>query len=209
MRTIAHLPLKGDNYPIAWKKLRDTYDKPCYQLNLLLDKLAELQPIKVLNADSLDSRVKAIHLTFFAMRKLTQSDTDLIEALMCHRLLQTLDMETRKLWEEQLAYRESQTGSVRTETGGQSTAASPYPKMVDLVSWLNCRRDGLRSIKGCGTIERSCVKTSLKGKAARAFYAATKSLPSKIKRRCGLCSQEHFIGACPELKKKKSQGSTR
>ncbi|XP_070530765.1 uncharacterized protein [Cardiocondyla obscurior] len=120
MRTIAHLPLKGDNYPIAWKKLRDTYDKPCYQLNLLLDKLAELQPIKVLNADSLDSRVKAIHLTFFAMRKLTQSDTDLIEALMCHRLLQTLDMETRKLWEEQLAYRESQTGSVRTETGARA-----------------------------------------------------------------------------------------
>ncbi|XP_070521821.1 uncharacterized protein [Cardiocondyla obscurior] len=186
-RSIAHLPLKGDNYNIAWKELKDTFDKPRHQLNMLMDKLANLQPIKTLSAEEINSRIKAMNLTFLAMKKITKSDTDLLEALVCHRLLQILDSETHRLWEEHLAFRDNSLDENNFGSRNSLDKSMVFPKMADLVRWLNCRRDGLNSVKATRKFEKEPKKVFQKEKFVKAYHAENKPHPYNFERKCPLC----------------------
>ncbi|XP_070529939.1 uncharacterized protein [Cardiocondyla obscurior] len=201
-KSIAHLPLKGDNYNIAWKELKDTFDKPRHQLNMLMDKLANLQPIKTLSAEEINSRVKAMNLTFLAMKKITKSDTDLLEAMMCHRLLQILDSETHRLWEEHLAFRDNSLDENNFGSRNSLDKSTVFPKMADLVRWLNCRRDGLNSVKATRKFEKEPKKVFQKEKFVKAYHAENKPHPYNLERKCPLCSQKHFVSSCPDFGKK-------
>ncbi|XP_070525097.1 uncharacterized protein [Cardiocondyla obscurior] len=201
-KSIAHLPLKGDNYNIAWKELKDTFDKPRHQLNMLMDKLANLQPIKTLLAEEINSRVKAMNLTFLAMKKITKSDTDLLEAMMCHRLLQILDSETHRLWEEHLAFRDNSLDENNFGSRNSLDKSTVFPKMADLVRWLNCRRDGLNSVKATRKFEKEPKKVFQKEKFVKAYHAENKPHPYNLERKCPLCSQKHFVSSCPDFGKK-------
>ncbi|XP_070519720.1 uncharacterized protein [Cardiocondyla obscurior] len=178
---ISHVDITATNFEVAWKIILKQYDNKIALVNVHLNALFAVEPIKRESPQGLSALRHAIKKHLGALKSLGRQ-TDGYDDILINRVVASLDPRTKRDWELQLA------------------AQSNYSKYEELDNFLLERIRALESLGGeadsIGTASQAISKQRSKANsfAVRAYHA---TIAGSV---CVVCGDKHAIFKCNKFK---------
>ena len=173
-QAIANIPQSASNFSVAWKFLTSRYDNPRLQVSAHVDKIFNPPKYTPGSASSLRTLVDHVKANLSSLRTLALSVS--LEDLFIQKIiLDQLDLETLKIWEQQ-------------------SSVDSVPTLDDLLNFVE-KRARVLDIAPPNHL-------SLKQDTSVASATNSKPLPNKdynVSNKCTFCSQAHRNYACPKF----------
>ena len=173
-QALSNIPQSANNFSVAWRFLTSRYDNPRLQVNAHVDQIFNPPRFTPGSASSLRSLVDHVKANLASLRSLSLSVS--LEDLFVQKiLLDQLDIETLKIWEQQ-------------------SPVDSVPNLDDLLNFIEQRARVLDVNPPSQPSVQRPMFPRLAGNA-RPQFSKTHNFPSK----CIFCNQGHYNDHCPRF----------
>ncbi|XP_011884113.1 PREDICTED: uncharacterized protein LOC105571258 [Vollenhovia emeryi] len=184
-KLINNLSLAGDSFAVAWNLLVSRYENKRFLINIQLDRIMSLKPLKNKSANGLRTFLTTILEALGALRALDCS-VHQWDPLLLHQFTRLLDSETREAWEVKL---------------GSSPTFPTFAQFEEFLDGRTRALEILQPISVTGSKRDHPGSNSRRPHASIAAHSST-TPPPKGSGGCPLCGDSHYIAKCDRYRPK-------